>query len=47
MAADPLFLGLAPVVIKDIYSAIKQISEEENTTIVMVEQDTKRAYFGS
>lgn len=40
---DELSLGLAPVVIKDIYSAIKQISEEENTTIVMVEQDTKRA----
>ena len=40
---DELSLGLAPVVIKDIYSAIKQISKEENTTIVMVEQDTKRA----
>ena len=40
---DELSLGLAPVVIKDIYSAIKQISREENTTVVMVEQDTKRA----
>ena len=40
---DELSLGLAPVVIKDIYAAIKQISREENTTIVMVEQDTKRA----
>lgn len=40
---DELSLGLAPVVIKDIYSAIKHISKEENTTIVMVEQDTKRA----
>lgn len=40
---DELSLGLAPVVIKDIYSAIKHISQTENTTIVMVEQDTKRA----
>ncbi|MCH5349011.1 MAG: ABC transporter ATP-binding protein [Oscillospiraceae bacterium] len=40
---DELSLGLAPVVIKDIYSAIKHISREEDTAIVMVEQDTKRA----
>lgn len=40
---DELSLGLAPVVIKDIYAAIKRISKEEGTTIVMVEQDTKRA----
>lgn len=40
---DELSLGLAPVVINDIYAAIKRISEEEGATIIMVEQDTKRA----
>lgn len=43
MLFDELSLGLAPVVIKDIYAAIKRISREEGTTIVLVEQDTRRA----
>ena len=40
---DELSLGLAPVVIKDIYAAVKRISSEEGTSMIMVEQDTKRA----
>lgn len=40
---DEMSLGLAPIVIKDIYAAIRDIQKEENTTIVLIEQDTKRA----
>lgn len=43
MLFDELSLGLAPVVVNDIYDAVKRISREEGTTIVMVEQDTRRA----
>lgn len=43
MMFDELSLGLAPVVIKDIYAAIKRISSEEGTTVILVEQDTARA----
>jgi branched-chain amino acid transport system ATP-binding protein len=40
---DELSLGLAPVVVKDIYATIKKINEIDNTTIVLIEQDTRRA----
>jgi len=36
---DEPSLGLAPVLKKDIFAAIKQIAEEFGTTIVLVEQD--------
>ena len=39
---DEISLGLAPTIIKDIYARIKQISGE-GMTVVLVEQDTKRA----
>lgn len=40
---DELSLGLAPVVVKDIYATIKKINEEEKVSVVLIEQDTKRA----
>ena len=40
---DELSLGLAPVVVKDIYATIKKINKIDNTTIVLIEQDTRRA----
>lgn len=40
---DELSLGLAPVVVKDIYSTIRKINEEEKVSVVLIEQDTKRA----
>jgi len=39
---DEISLGLAPVVIKDIYKRLKQINDE-GITIVLVEQDIKRS----
>lgn len=42
MLCDEISLGLAPVVIKDIYRRLKQINEE-GLTIVLVEQDVKRS----
>ncbi|MBP2646185.1 MAG: livF 3 [Firmicutes bacterium] len=39
---DEISLGLAPVVIKDIYQKIKEINQE-GMTIVLVEQDVKRS----
>ena len=39
---DEISLGLAPTVIKDIYSKVKEINRE-GTSIVIVEQDTQRA----
>ena len=36
---DEPSLGLAPVLKKDIFAAIKQIAEDYGTTIVLVEQD--------
>ena len=43
MLFDELSLGLAPVVVRDIYAAIKRINEQESNTIVLIEQDTRRA----
>ncbi len=42
MLCDEISLGLAPVVIKDIYRRLKKINEE-GLTIVLVEQDVKRS----
>ena len=39
---DEISLGLAPVVIKDIYKKIQEINRE-GLTIVLVEQDVKRS----
>lgn len=39
---DEISLGLAPTIIKDIYSRIRQINAE-GTSIVLVEQDVKRS----
>ena len=43
MLFDELSLGLAPLVIKDIYERLRRLNEEEQVTIVLVEQDTRRA----
>ena len=40
---DEISLGLAPVVIQDIYAAIRQINREKHTSVILVEQDTERA----
>lgn len=42
LLCDEISLGLAPVVIKDIYRRLRQINEE-GLTIVLVEQDVKRS----
>lgn len=40
---DEISLGLSPVVINDIYKKIKRINEEENISIILIEQDIRRA----
>jgi branched-chain amino acid transport system ATP-binding protein len=42
LLCDEISLGLAPVIIKDIYKRLRQINEE-GMTIVLVEQDIKRS----
>lgn len=44
---DEISLGLAPAVIKDIYRRIVEINERDHTSIVLIEQDTKRALAAS
>ena len=39
---DEISLGLAPVVMKDIYGAIRRINKEEGASVLLVEQDTSR-----
>ena len=39
---DEISLGLAPVVMKDIYGAIWRINKEEGASVLLVEQDTSR-----
>jgi len=39
---DEISLGLAPMIIKDIYSRVKQINRD-GSTIILVEQDIKRS----
>jgi len=40
---DEPSLGLAPIIIRQIFSIIKQINEEQNTTIFIVEQNANLA----
>ena len=40
---DEISLGLAPVIIRDLYECIRRINREDGTTIILVEQDTARA----
>lgn len=40
---DEPSLGLAPIVVRDIFESIKQINKEEGTTILLVEQNSKIA----
>ena len=40
---DEISLGLAPVVIQDIYERIRRINQERKTAVLLVEQDTERA----
>ncbi|MDL2237714.1 ABC transporter ATP-binding protein [Christensenellaceae bacterium OttesenSCG-928-K19] len=40
---DEISLGLAPVVVKDIFKKIEDINKEDGTTFVLVEQDVKRS----
>ncbi len=40
---DEPSLGLAPLVVKEIFRIIRQINEEEGTTIVLVEQNARLA----
>ncbi len=40
---DEISLGLSPAVIKDIYNRIKAINEQDQTAIILIEQDTQRA----
>ncbi len=40
---DEPSLGLAPIVIKDIFRAVRQIHTEEGVTILLVEQNAKQA----
>ena len=42
LLCDEISLGLAPVIIRDIYNALKEINKE-GITIVLVEQDVKRS----
>ena len=40
---DEPSMGLAPLIIQQIFSIIKQINEEQNTTIFLVEQNANQA----
>jgi len=40
---DEISLGLAPLVIQDIYMTIRKINTENHTSILLVEQDTEKA----
>ena len=40
---DDISLGLAPVVLRDIYATIREINREQGTAVILVEQDTERA----
>ncbi|MCR5138412.1 MAG: ABC transporter ATP-binding protein [Oscillospiraceae bacterium] len=40
---DEISLGLAPVAIGELYACIRRIHQEENITVLMVEQNTERA----
>ena len=40
---DEISLGLSPAVIKDIYHRIRQINALDQTAVILIEQDTRRA----
>lgn len=40
---DEPSLGLAPILVREIFSIIKRINEEEGTTIILVEQNARMA----
>lgn len=40
---DEISLGLAPVVIRDLYACIEKINAQRHTSILVVEQDTDKA----
>jgi branched-chain amino acid transport system ATP-binding protein len=40
---DEPSLGLAPIIVEDIFKKIKQINEENGTTILLVEQNSRLA----
>jgi branched-chain amino acid transport system ATP-binding protein len=40
---DEPSLGLAPILVREIFSIIKKINEEEGTTIILVEQNARMA----
>ena len=43
MLLDEPSMGLAPLIIKQIFGVIKKINEEHNTTIFLVEQNANQA----
>lgn len=40
---DELSLGLAPLVVKNIYERLRELNSKEKVSILLVEQDTRRA----
>lgn len=42
LLCDEISLGLSPIVIRDLYAALREV-RKEGTTIVIVEQDINRA----
>lgn len=43
MMLDEPSLGLAPLIVQEIFGIIKRINQEENTTILLVEQNARLA----
>jgi len=43
MLMDEPSLGLAPILVEEIYEIIKKISSEQNMAILLVEQNTRHA----
>ena len=41
---DELSLGLAPLLVREIFGIVKTVSEEEKLTILLVEQDASLAW---
>ena len=43
MMLDEPSMGLAPLIVQDIFNIVKRINKEEGTTILLVEQNAKMA----
>ena len=43
LLVDELSLGLAPIIVKNIYSTLKEINKSRNVTILVVEQNVRLA----